>query len=253
VENHCPPSVENHPGGSTTNTWNSHSRSRGGVQNAVCQGPINQTKLPLTHTGRRHTAPQAEAVHGEARDHSMARAGVVPTAGRQADIYKNTRQLPHRRQRGTEDWRSSFWNWGVVMSQENVMEWMGLCLWIRKRPKMILTEIFYPRASTFRSERRVLNEIERQDFKPTSNVPSHVLVSALNTSSDIDHELLTFMEYVYKPISRKWNMTFQRRRSLILSPPNQPSPHRHVGMETLLMCALVLEVAASGEPWWNQS
>lgn len=84
-----PPSVENHPGGSTTNTWDSHSGSRGGVQSAVCQGPINQAKLPLTHTGRRYATPQAEAVHRKARDHSLTRTGIMPTARtRQA----NTRQ-----------------------------------------------------------------------------------------------------------------------------------------------------------------
>ncbi len=52
----------------------------GGVQSAVCQGPINQAKLPLTHTGRRHATPQAEAVHGKARDNNRARTGIMPTA-----------------------------------------------------------------------------------------------------------------------------------------------------------------------------
>lgn len=112
-----PPSVENHPGGSTTNTWNSHSSSRGGVQSAVCQGPINQAKLPLTHTGRRHTTPQAEAVHGKARDHSLARTGIMPTAKNQAgkhtaDVYKKTHtcQLRHRGWRRTVDWHFSLWS-----------------------------------------------------------------------------------------------------------------------------------------------
>lgn len=114
-----PPSVENHPGGSTTNTWDSHSNSRGGVQSAVCQGPINQTKLPLTHTGKRCTTPQAEAVHGKARDHSLTRTGIMPTArSRQAgkhraDIYRNTRQLPHQRQWATVDRHFSFWSCDV--------------------------------------------------------------------------------------------------------------------------------------------
>lgn len=51
-----------------------------GSKNAVCQGPINQAKLPPTHTGRRRATPQAEAVYGRARDHSLARAGIMPTA-----------------------------------------------------------------------------------------------------------------------------------------------------------------------------
>lgn len=85
-------------------------------------------------------------------------------------------------------------------------------------------------------------------FQLNNNVTSHMLVSTPSSSTDINHELLTFTAYVYKAISRKWNTTFQMRNSLIHSLSNQPSPHRNVSMETSLMRALVLEVAPSGEP-----
>lgn len=114
-----PPSVENHPGGSTTDTWNSHSSCRGGVQSAVCRGPINQAKLPLTHTGRRHATPQGGSGAREGQrpqpGQNWCNADSRDQAGkhtRQTFTKKNMCQLPHRRQWRTKGCHFSFWNRG---------------------------------------------------------------------------------------------------------------------------------------------
>lgn len=51
-----------------------------GSKSSVFQELINQAKLPLTHTGRRHATPQAEAEHETARVHSLAATGTIPAA-----------------------------------------------------------------------------------------------------------------------------------------------------------------------------
>lgn len=150
------------------------------------------------------------------------------------------------------------------MSERTGNEIVGL--WIRKRQKQILKSqpkrkkkqtsnltslLSKSHPVTFTANTAWKMKSKGNIFHPNNNVTSHMLVSTLNNTTDINHELLTFMACVYKAVSRKWNTAFQMRSPLIASLSNRAAPHRNVSMETLLMRAWVLEVAPLGEPWWN--
>lgn len=115
----------------------------------MCQGPINQAKLPLTHTGRRYATPQAEAVHGKARDHSLTRTGIMPTARTRQENTRQTFTKTHASYLTEDDdgpWMDVF-PFEAVMSEGNVMELVGL--WTRKRPERIFIDYNYPKATIY--------------------------------------------------------------------------------------------------------
>lgn len=60
-----------------------------------------------------------------------------------------------------------------------------------------------------------------------------MLASTPNRSSDINHELLTFMAHVYRADSRKWNLHF--RREALWFGLYQTSPH-HIEMSRWKPC-----------------
>lgn len=104
----------------------------------------------------------------------------------------------------------------------------------------------YPKATRYLESERGENKLKDTIFHLV-NAASHMWAH-----TDIKYELLTFMPYVHKAVSR-WITAVHIRSTLILFNKNQPFPYPNVSMETSVMRVLVLEAAPSGDPWWNQS